>query len=129
MWETFTLGGTPYPGLPTEQLLDYLSDGKRMEMPAKCPLEVYTIMRDCWINEPDQRPQFRTLTERLVNILEKNTSKVSMLYYIITQVILTFRLVFAYGVLEDRRIDDGSARFKFSNFFFNFEFEPITILC
>ncbi|XP_074620045.1 fibroblast growth factor receptor 3-like [Acropora palmata] len=75
LWETFTLGGTPYPGLPTEQLLDYLSDGKRMEMPAKCPLEVYTIMRDCWINEPDQRPQFRTLTERLVNILEKNTSK------------------------------------------------------
>ncbi|XP_068702886.1 fibroblast growth factor receptor 4-like isoform X1 [Montipora foliosa] len=75
LWETFTLGGTPYPGLPTEQLLDYLSDGKRMEMPSKCPLEVYTIMRDCWIHEPNERPQFKTLTERLANILEKNTSK------------------------------------------------------
>ena len=33
--------------------------------------------------------------------------------YIITQVILAFWLVLAYDLLEDRRIDDGSARFKF----------------
>ena len=76
LWETFTLGGTPYPGLPTEQLLDYLSDGKRMENPAKCPLEVYTIMRDCWIHEPDQRPHFTTLNERLGKILERNMTTV-----------------------------------------------------
>ena len=76
LWETFTLGGTPYPGLPTEQLLDYLSDGKRMDMPAKCPLEVYTVMRDCWIHEPEQRPHFTTLTERLAKILEKHTTTV-----------------------------------------------------
>ena len=44
----------------------------------------------------------------------------------ITQVILAFWLVLAYDLLEDRRIDDDSARFKFS---LNFEFEPITILC
>ena len=76
LWETFTLGGNPYPGLPTEQLLDYLSDGKRMDMPAKCPLEVYTVMRDCWIHEPEQRPHFTTLTERLAKILEKHTTTV-----------------------------------------------------
>ena len=76
LWETFTLGGTPYPGLPTDQLLDYLSDGKRMDMPAKCPLEVYTVMRDCWIHEPEQRPHFTTLTERLAKILEKHTTAV-----------------------------------------------------
>ena len=76
LWETFTLGGTPYPGLPTEQLLDYLSDGKRMDMPAKCPLDVYTVMRDCWIHEPEQRPHFTTLTERLAKILEKHTTAV-----------------------------------------------------
>ena len=76
LWETFTLGGTPYPGLPTEQLLDYLSDGKRMENPAKCPLEVYTIMRDCWLHQPDQRPHFTTLNERLGKILERNMTTV-----------------------------------------------------
>ena len=76
LWETFTLGGTPYPGLPTEQLLDYLSEGKRMENPAKCPLEVYTVMRDCWLHEPDQRPHFTTLNERLGKILERNMTTV-----------------------------------------------------
>ena len=33
--------------------------------------------------------------------------------YIITQVILAFWLVLAYDLLEDRRIDDNSTRFKF----------------
>ena len=35
------------------------------------------------------------------------------LCYIITQVILAFLLVLAYDLLEDRRTDDDSARFKF----------------
>ena len=33
--------------------------------------------------------------------------------YIITQVILAFWLVLAYDLLEDKRIDDDTARFKF----------------
>ena len=33
--------------------------------------------------------------------------------YIVTQVILAFWLVLAYDLLEDRRIDDDSARFNF----------------
>jgi len=49
--------------------------------------------------------------------------------YIITQVILAFQLILAYDLLEDRRIDDDSTRFKFFLNFLNFEFEPITILC
>ena len=36
-----------------------------------------------------------------------------MCCYIITQVILAFWLVLAYDLLEDRRTDDDSARFKF----------------
>ena len=89
LWETFTLGGTPYPALPTEQLLDYLSDGKRMDMPTKCPLEVYTIMRDCWIHEPEQRPHFITLTERLAKILEKHTTTVLNYWYTVWPISIT----------------------------------------
>ncbi|XP_048589456.1 platelet-derived growth factor receptor alpha isoform X2 [Nematostella vectensis] len=75
LWEIMTLGGTPYPGLPTEQLLDYLSEGQRMAQPQNCPLEIYTIMRDCWMQLPDQRPHFGTLVERLGNVLERNVAK------------------------------------------------------
>ena len=37
----------------------------------------------------------------------------SIILYIITQVILAFRLVLAYDLLEDRHIDEDSALFKF----------------
>ena len=37
----------------------------------------------------------------------------SIILYTITQVILAFWLVLAYDLLEDRRIDNDSARFKF----------------
>ena len=77
MWEAFTLGGTPYPGLPTEHLLDYISEGKRMDQPKDCPLEVYAVMRDCWAQYPDERPNFQTIVGRLGDILERNVSQVS----------------------------------------------------
>ena len=38
--------------------------------------------------------------------------RLTVLLYIITQVILAFWLVLSYDLLEDRRIDDDSARFK-----------------
>jgi FMS-like tyrosine kinase 1 len=83
LWEIFTLGGTPYPGLPTEQLLDYLSEGNRMNQPQNCPLEMYTIMRDCWIDAPEQRPDFVAIAERIGKILEKNVTKVREILYVV----------------------------------------------
>ena len=77
LWEIFTLGGTPYPGIPTEQLLDFLSEGHRMEQPHNCPLDMYTIMRDCWEQNPEQRPTFTQLSERIGRILELHASKVT----------------------------------------------------
>jgi len=59
-----------------EQLLDFLSDGHRLEQPQNCPLEIYTIMRDCWLKESDQRPKFVQLSERIGRILESQASKV-----------------------------------------------------
>ena len=76
MWEIFTLGGAPYPGLPTDQLLDFLSEGNRMDQPHNCPLDMYTIMRDCWEQSPDIRPTFAQLSERIGRILELHASKV-----------------------------------------------------
>ena len=77
LWEIFTLGGTPYPGLPTEHLLDFLSEGKRMGQPHNCPTKVYNLMKDCWILQPECRPSFALLSELLGKFLEKNIRKVS----------------------------------------------------
>lgn len=39
MFEIVTLGGCPYPGVPPEDMLDWLESGKRMEQPDNCPDE------------------------------------------------------------------------------------------
>ncbi|CAB4030749.1 partial, partial [Paramuricea clavata] len=39
LWELFTLGETPYPGMPAIELYESLVNGKRMEPPINCPHE------------------------------------------------------------------------------------------
>ena len=49
-----------------------------MAQPEHCPLEIYAIMRDCWMRQPESRPHFQTLAEHLGKILEKNITKVCL---------------------------------------------------
>ncbi|XP_040191218.1 fibroblast growth factor receptor 3 isoform X6 [Rana temporaria] len=65
LWETFTLGGSPYPGIPVEELFKLLKEGHRMDKPANCTHELYMIMRECWHAVPSQRPTFKQLVEDL----------------------------------------------------------------
>ncbi|CAH3192608.1 unnamed protein product, partial [Porites evermanni] len=76
LWEIFTLGGTPYPAIPVEELLDFLNDGKRMENPRDCPSEIYKIMQDCWQEGPDKRPKFDQISQSIGTILEQQASQV-----------------------------------------------------
>lgn len=40
MWEIFTLGGSPYPGIPVEELFKLLKEGHRMDKPGNCTNEL-----------------------------------------------------------------------------------------
>ncbi|KAL6082867.1 hypothetical protein STEG23_002561 [Scotinomys teguina] len=69
LWEIFTLGGSPYPGIPVEELFKLLKEGHRMDKPANCTHDLYMIMRECWHAVPSQRPTFKQLVEDLDRIL------------------------------------------------------------
>ncbi|XP_065668911.1 vascular endothelial growth factor receptor 1 isoform X2 [Hydra vulgaris] len=77
LWEIFSLGAAPYPGLPLEELFSFLEDGHRMASPEHCPESVYEIMLDCWRKSPYDRPLFSQIGERLSNILKQNVSGVN----------------------------------------------------
>ncbi|KAG8441165.1 hypothetical protein GDO86_006779 [Hymenochirus boettgeri] len=69
LWEIFTLGGSPYPGVPMEELFKLLKEGHRMDKPTNCTNELYMMMRDCWHAVPCQRPTFVQLVEDLDRIV------------------------------------------------------------
>ena len=60
-----------------EYLLDFLSDGKRMENPQNCPSEIYDIMQNCWLEDRYKRPEFAQISLSIGRILEQRASKVS----------------------------------------------------
>lgn len=72
----FTLGGTPYPGVPPAALADYLNEGQRMPKPRDCPADMYGIMKDCWIQDSDRRPKFTNIAQRIARILNKHVVSV-----------------------------------------------------
>ncbi|CAH0556084.1 unnamed protein product [Brassicogethes aeneus] len=73
LWEIMTLGGNPYPSVPNvDTLFQLLRNGRRMEKPDCCSLEIYKIMKDCWSYYPTERPQFSHLVEDLDGILMAN---------------------------------------------------------
>ncbi|XP_026576240.1 fibroblast growth factor receptor 3 isoform X6 [Pseudonaja textilis] len=69
LWEIFTLGGSPYPGIPVEELFKLLKEGHRMDKPANCTPDLYMIIRECWHAVPSQRPTFKQLVEDLDRVL------------------------------------------------------------
>ena len=70
LWEMFSLGKTPYPGIePGQELYDKLSANYRMSRPEFSPNNVYRLMLDCWAAEPKHRPRFRELADILGDLL------------------------------------------------------------
>ncbi|XP_041111887.1 vascular endothelial growth factor receptor kdr-like [Polyodon spathula] len=71
MWEIFSLGASPYPGLHIdEEFCCRLKEGTRMRAPEYASSEIYQTMLDCWEGEPTERPNFTELVERLGDLLQ-----------------------------------------------------------
>eukprot|EP00111_Clytia_hemisphaerica_P020710 TCONS_00061066-protein len=74
LWEIFTLGGTPYPRIPVQDLYKVLKDGYRTKRPKNCPPQIYEIMGKCWNEKPSKRPSFSELVAHMESLLDESTS-------------------------------------------------------
>lgn len=70
LYEIFTIGGAPYPGMNVSELTKKLKSGYRMEKPKHVHNKLYDVMRSCWNKDPDQRHTFSQLNKTL-NQLDK----------------------------------------------------------
>ncbi|XP_046851373.1 fibroblast growth factor receptor 2-like [Xenia sp. Carnegie-2017] len=75
LWEIFTLGGSPYPGIPVEKLFELLNNGYRMEKPENCPYQIYEMMLKTWSENPSHRPSFAQLERELEKMLSSLTNQ------------------------------------------------------
>uniref|UniRef100_A0A4W3H8L1 Vascular endothelial growth factor receptor 3 n=1 Tax=Callorhinchus milii TaxID=7868 RepID=A0A4W3H8L1_CALMI len=77
LWEIFSLGGSPYPGVQiNEDFCQRLKEGTRMRAPEYATMEIYRIMLGCWQGEPRDRPTFSDLVELLGDLLQANVQQV-----------------------------------------------------
>jgi serine/threonine protein kinase len=71
LWEMFSYGMLPYPGMSNSEAAQKVLKGYRMDSPEDCPAEVYNIMKCCWEKEADRRPTFKELMTMINQLLQK----------------------------------------------------------
>ncbi|KAL4001032.1 serine/threonine-protein kinase/endoribonuclease IRE1 [Sarotherodon galilaeus] len=70
LWEIFSLGVTPYPGIKVDHMFySMIERGFKMECPYYANETVYGMMRKCWALDPANRPSFSKLVSFLCDLL------------------------------------------------------------
>ena len=74
MWEVFTFSREqPYQDMSDQEVIDDAIKGPDRLLPARpnaCPAEVYEVMKQCWIDDPDIRTGFKGAHASLLGLLE-----------------------------------------------------------
>ncbi|XP_031750441.1 tyrosine-protein kinase SRK3 [Xenopus tropicalis] len=68
MYEVFMLGRTPYLGMNNQEVKDKVTSGYRLPKPDDCSPDIYNLMLECWQKNPNRRPSFFELVEKLTAI-------------------------------------------------------------
>ncbi|VDP70566.1 unnamed protein product [Echinostoma caproni] len=67
LWELFSLGETPYPGVSTADLPEWLAAGNRNTQPLLADLTLFNLMLRCWAAEPTDRPTSKDIQQELLS--------------------------------------------------------------
>uniref|UniRef100_A0A6I8PLI8 receptor protein-tyrosine kinase n=1 Tax=Takifugu rubripes TaxID=31033 RepID=A0A6I8PLI8_TAKRU len=95
LWEIFSLGNSPYPGMPVDaKFYKLIKEGYRMDAPEFAPSEMYQIMRSCWDADPLNRPPFRKVVERIEQQLSDTTKHVGCTLMMVVFTVLSFIFTF-----------------------------------
>uniref|UniRef100_A0A8C5S1S6 Protein kinase domain-containing protein n=1 Tax=Laticauda laticaudata TaxID=8630 RepID=A0A8C5S1S6_LATLA len=78
LWEIFSLGRSPYPGIKVNnKFYSLVKQGYHMGKPDFAPDDMYNIMTACWKLEPTQRPTFNqicTLIQKQLDAIKEQVN-------------------------------------------------------
>ncbi|XP_048851096.1 macrophage colony-stimulating factor 1 receptor-like [Brienomyrus brachyistius] len=70
LWEIFSLGMNPYPGIPVDiKFYEKIRNGYQMTQPEFAPQEIYAIIKMCWHMDPGRRPTFHDIIQLIERLL------------------------------------------------------------
>ncbi|KAL9964725.1 hypothetical protein ACROYT_G028405 [Oculina patagonica] len=72
LYEIFTVGGSPYPGINGREIPNKLQKGYRMPKPKHVDDQLYQIMLQCWQENPNDRPTFSKLKDTITRMAQSN---------------------------------------------------------
>ncbi|XP_040493813.1 protein-tyrosine kinase 6 [Ursus maritimus] len=64
----YSASGCPSTGMSNREVFLNVDAGYRMPCPPECPPATHKLMLSCWHRDPEQRPCFRALRERLSSV-------------------------------------------------------------
>lgn len=70
--EVYQDGVRPYDSHANRGLQMMIFKGLRPEHPAKCPVEVYALLKTCWLDEPSERPDFYSIAKSMKQLDKVN---------------------------------------------------------
>eukprot|EP01118_Nematostelium_gracile_P010836 TRINITY_DN3790_c0_g1_i2.p1 TRINITY_DN3790_c0_g1~~TRINITY_DN3790_c0_g1_i2.p1 ORF type:complete len:477 (-),score=78.34 TRINITY_DN3790_c0_g1_i2:23-1453(-) len=68
-WEILEDAAKPFAAISNAEMYDHLKKGRRLARPDICPDGLWTIMKQCWQEKPQDRPSF----DQIVRLMEKIT--------------------------------------------------------
>lgn len=74
LWEIFSMGYMPYPGVSNREVVEFVMRGGRMEPPRHAPDSIQNLMKLCWLQHSDKRPTFASAVQVLERCLEDAAS-------------------------------------------------------
>jgi len=68
LWETVTLGGTPFSTVATKEVAMRVARGLRLPRVSGLSDQLYQLMLACWMTDPDERPSAEELNLMLADL-------------------------------------------------------------
>ncbi|XP_068753369.1 ephrin type-A receptor 7-like isoform X1 [Montipora capricornis] len=81
LWEVFTIGDSPYPGVKSREVASLLEGGYRMPRPDHISEELYSVMSECWSEKPDARPTFPWICTAMKRLMADRKTYVNLDVY------------------------------------------------
>ncbi|CAJ0950512.1 unnamed protein product, partial [Mesorhabditis belari] len=81
LWEMYSFGKSPFESFSHQEILSFLKNGSRLEIPESSPDWIKKIIEECWSEELMKRPEFSGIKREFYRQMEANSTRYGYLHF------------------------------------------------